>query len=131
MSATYDVNQDIGEVLFTEEQIKSKIKEMGRAVAKDFVDKAPVVMPILKGGFTVAADLVRSLDPVPKGVIVEFVAASSYGAGTETSGTVKVSFDASVVKDRHVLLVDDLVDSGLTLSEVHRLVQEAGAASVK
>lgn len=85
----------------------------------------------LQGGFIVAADLLRSIDPVPDGMEVEFVHASSYGAGTETSGTVEVSFRKEAVKDRHVLLVDDLCDSGLTLYEVARHVKEAGATSVK
>ncbi len=59
-----------------------------------------------------AADLVRAIHPVPEGLEIEFVQASSYGAGTETTGTVNISFNSDVVKGRHVLLVDDLCDSG-------------------
>ncbi|KAG1676912.1 hypothetical protein FOA52_014788 [Chlamydomonas sp. UWO 241] len=119
------------EVLFTAEQIASKLKELGARVAADYGDKRPVIMPILKGGFVTAADLVRSIHPVPDGLEVEFVAASSYGAGTETTGTVQISFAEAVVKGRHCLLVDDLADSGLTLFEVTKAVLAAGAASAK
>lgn len=125
------IHPDVEEILYTAKQISDKTAELGLAVSNDYKDKRPVIMPILKGGFIVAADLVRALHPVPEGMEVEFVAASSYGSGTETSGTVLVSFAKDVVKGRHVLLVDDLCDSGLTLAEVTRHVTEAGAASVK
>lgn len=124
-------HDDVLQIMFTREQIAERIVELGRQVAQDYDDKAPVIMPILKGGFIVAADFVRALDPVPEGMMVEFVQASSYGAGTETSGRVEVSFNTEVVKGRHVLMVDDLCDSGLTLLTVHQLLVEAGVASVK
>lgn len=94
-------------------------------------DKRPLVMPILKGGFIFAADLVRAFSPCPDGLEVEFVSARSYGARTETSGEVEVSFDAAVVSGRHVLMVDDLCDSGLTLLTVRDRLIAAGAASVR
>lgn len=106
------------QVLFTEAEIKAKVAELGVRVATDFASLSPIIMPILKGGFVVAADLIRAIHPVPEGLEVEFVAASSYGAGTETSGQVSVDFKTEKVKGRHVLLVDDLADSGLTLVEV-------------
>lgn len=87
-------------------------------------------MPILKGGFIFAADLVRALSPCPAGMEVEFVSACSYGARTETSGAVEVAFDATVVANRHVLMVDDLCDSGLTLLTVRERLLAAGASSV-
>ena len=71
-----------------------------------------------QGGFITAADLIRAIHPVPEGLEVEFIAASSYGAGTETSGKVEVKYNEASVKGRHCLLVDDLADSGLTLVEV-------------
>mmetsp|Transcript_4539 Transcript_4539/g.7723 ORF Transcript_4539/g.7723 Transcript_4539/m.7723 type:complete len:200 (-) Transcript_4539:796-1395(-) len=130
-AARYDVHDDCVEILFTAAQIQEKVVELGRQVGHEYEHLRPIFMPILKGGFIVAADLLRHLEPCPRGLEVEFVAASSYGKGTETSGTVTVSFDTASVKGRHVLLVDDLCDSGLTLFEVQRHVQEAGAASVK
>eukprot|EP00195_Chlamydomonas_chlamydogama_P004921 CAMPEP_0202902656 /NCGR_PEP_ID=MMETSP1392-20130828/16980_1 /ASSEMBLY_ACC=CAM_ASM_000868 /TAXON_ID=225041 /ORGANISM="Chlamydomonas chlamydogama, Strain SAG 11-48b" /LENGTH=186 /DNA_ID=CAMNT_0049589451 /DNA_START=113 /DNA_END=670 /DNA_ORIENTATION=+ len=129
--AVHTIHDDIEEVLFTREQIDQKTAELAQRVVADYHDKKPVIMPILKGGFIVAADLVRNLHPVPEDMEVEFIHASSYGAGTETSGTVKVSFHADAVKGRHVLMVDDLCDSGLTLFEVSRHLVEAGAASVR
>uniref|UniRef100_A0A7S0REN9 Hypoxanthine phosphoribosyltransferase n=1 Tax=Chlamydomonas leiostraca TaxID=1034604 RepID=A0A7S0REN9_9CHLO len=135
MSSSQDrraaIHPDVDDVLFTEQQIRDKIEEMGTQIAQDYAALQPMVMPILKGGFIVAADLLRALHPTPEGMVVEFVHASSYGAGTETSGRVEVSFNRDVVKGRHVLLVDDLCDSGLTLLEVARHVAEAGAATVK
>lgn len=125
------IHDDVEEVLFSAEEIQAKIVEMGSRVAADYAALRPVLMPILKGGFIVAADLVRAIHPIPEGLEVEFVAASSYGAGTETTGKVSVSFKTEVVKGRHVLLVDDLCDSGLTLVEVAKAVLEAGAASCK
>ncbi|GFH07639.1 hypoxanthine phosphoribosyltransferase [Haematococcus lacustris] len=127
----HNVHQDIESVLFSADQIRDKVDELGRLVVNEYHDKQPVVMPILKGGFIVAADLVRALHPCPEGMVIDFIQASSYGAGTETSGRVEVAFDAAAVKNRHVLLVDDLCDSGLTLQEVTRHVREAGAASIK
>ncbi|GAX79534.1 hypothetical protein CEUSTIGMA_g6975.t1 [Chlamydomonas eustigma] len=126
-----NLHEDVEEVLFTQQQILDKTKELGAKVAFDYSDKRPIISPILKGGFIVAADLVRSLNPVPQGLEIEFISASSYGSGTETSGRVEVSFRREIVQGRHVLLVDDLCDSGLTLSEVARHVREAGAASVR
>lgn len=126
-----NIHEDVEEVLFTQQQILDKTRELGARVAIDYSDKRPIISPILKGGFIVAADLVRSLNPVPQGLEIEFIAASSYGSGTETSGRVEVSLRREIVEDRHVLLVDDLCDSGLTLSEVARHVREAGAASVR
>ncbi|GFH17047.1 hypoxanthine phosphoribosyltransferase [Haematococcus lacustris] len=126
----HNVHQDIESVLFSADQIRDKVDELGRLVVNEYHDKLPVIMPILKGGFIVAADLVRALHPCPEGMVIDFIQASSYGAGTETSGRVEVAFDAAAVKNRHVLLVDDLCDSGLTLQEVTRHVREAGAASI-
>eukprot|EP00775_Hariotina_reticulata_P002716 gene2716-3013_t len=105
--------------------------ELGREIGSAYCDKRPLLMPILKGGFIFAADLIRALEPCPQDAMVEFVSARSYGKGLETSGTVQVSFDADVVKGRHCLMIDDLVDSGLTMQTVQQKLLEAGAASVK
>ncbi|WIA13955.1 hypothetical protein OEZ85_002524 [Tetradesmus obliquus] len=129
-AATYSIHDDVGEVLFTKQQMAEKVVEMGKLLGKTYEGKAPVLMPILKGGFIFAADLIRALDPCPEDLVVEFVSARSYGARTETSGTVQVSFDAEAVAGRHCLMVDDLCDSGLTLLTVRDQLLAAGAASV-
>jgi hypothetical protein len=77
-------------------------------IARDYAHKSPLIVPILKGSFIFAADLVRALDPCPEHMAVEFVSARSYGAGFETSGEVQVAFDAAAVKGRHCVMVDDL-----------------------
>lgn len=129
--AQYDIKNDCGEVLFSREQVQEATKELGRKIAADYATLSPLIVPILKGSFIFAADLVRSLDPCPEHMAVEFVTARSYGAGFETSGTVQVSFDESAVKGRHCVMVDDLCDSGLTLATVQEKLLAAGAASVK
>jgi len=77
-------------------------------IAADYATRSPLLVPILKGSFIFAADLVRALDPCPENMAVEFVTARSYGAGFETSGTVQVSFDEGAVAGRHCVMVDDL-----------------------
>ena len=129
--ANYDIHGDAGDILFTKEQMQAKVVELGRVLGRDYQGMRPVFMPILKGGFIFAADLIRCLDPCPEHLMVEFCSARSYGARVETSGTVQISFDEQVVKGRHVLMVDDLCDSGLTLLSVQQRLLEAGAASVK
>eukprot|EP00877_Chromochloris_zofingiensis_P005636 jgi/Chrzof1/15073/Cz09g26070.t1 len=131
VAAPYDIHEDTGEVLFTKLQMQQRVAEMGKQVAKDYHNLAPIFMPILKGAFIFAADFVRALDPCPESLIVEFCTARSYGARLESSGSVEVSFDQQVVKGRHVLMVDDLCDSGLTLLTVRKHLLDAGALSVK
>lgn len=129
--AQYDIKDDCGEVLFSRERVQAATKELGAQIARDYADQSPLIVPILKGSFIFAADLVRALDPCPQHMAVEFVSARSYGAGFETSGTVQVSFDEDAVKGRHCLMVDDLCDSGLTLATVRDRLLAAGAATVK
>jgi hypoxanthine phosphoribosyltransferase len=130
-SSSYDIHADAGDILFTKEQMQAKVVELGKIIGKEYQGRRPIFMPILKGGFIFAADLIRCLDPCPEHLMVEFCSARSYGARVETSGTVQISFDEQVVKGRHVLMVDDLCDSGLTLLSVCERLMEAGAASVQ
>lgn len=94
--------------LTNESHITNQTQNNPPQIAADYADKAPLLLPVLKGAFIFAADLVRALDPCPKHMAVEFVSARSYGAGFETSGTVQVSFDEAAVKGRNCVLVDDL-----------------------
>eukprot|EP00879_Flechtneria_rotunda_P014325 GHRR01014965.1.p1 GENE.GHRR01014965.1~~GHRR01014965.1.p1 ORF type:complete len:204 (+),score=54.66 GHRR01014965.1:559-1170(+) len=127
----YDIHKDVTDILFTKPQMAARIEQMGREIGADYQGKRPLLVPILKGGFIFAADLIRALNPCPEDTAVEFVSARSYGNRTETSGTVQVSFDTEAVKGRHCLMVDDLCDSGLTLLTVREKLLEAGALSVK
>jgi len=100
-------------LLISRDAIAARVKELAVQISRDYADKNPLLIGILKGGFIFLADLARALDfPVQ----VDFVRLRSYGAGTKTSGEVHISKDVELpVKDRHVLVVEDIVDAGLTL----------------
>jgi hypoxanthine phosphoribosyltransferase len=127
-----DNDPAIAHILFTAEQLAERVEQLARECARDYADKKPVLLTILKGGFIFAADFTRLFRPWPEGTTLAFVRARSYGARTETSGNVEVEgFDPEEFQGRHVLLLDDLSDSGLTLQTVKRRVLEAGALSAK
>ena len=104
---------DIERVLITAEEIQSKLAEMGEQITRDYAGKAPLLVGVLKGAFVVMADLSRYIR-LP--LEFDFMAVSSYGAATKTSGVVRILKDLDHdLRDREVLVVEDIVDSGLTL----------------
>lgn len=110
------------------------MERLGREIGAHYQGRSVLVLGVLKGGFMFTADLVRHIDPVPLKLEVDFIKASSYGSGTVTSGTVKLDdgFNLESVTGKHVLVVEDIVDSGLTLSRIVGLLTTEGkAASVK
>ena len=116
-------------VLINEEQIATRIKELGCDIAKEYEGKNLYVLSLLRGSFVFAADLVRSIDCKMK---IGFMTTSSYGDSEETSGVVKVVNDIpDDIKDFDVLIVDDIVDSGTTMDFVVNHVKSLGAKSVK
>lgn len=119
------------EVLLSEEQLGTRIKELGEEIARDYDGKALLVVGILKGSAVFLADLIRSID-LP--LDYDFVAISSYGADTRSSGVVRLlkDLDASI-EGRHVLIVEDIVDTGWTLrlSYIAENLKARNAASVK
>ncbi|WP_312115951.1 hypoxanthine phosphoribosyltransferase [Brevibacillus reuszeri] len=123
------MNQDIEKILLSEKEIADKVQELGKTLAAEYRDKNPLVICVLKGAVVFMADLIRHMD-IP--CEMDFMAVSSYGSGTETSGQVKIlkDLDASV-QSRHVLVVEDIMDSGLTLSRLLELLRHREAASVK
>ncbi|HEX7055843.1 MAG TPA: hypoxanthine phosphoribosyltransferase [Bacilli bacterium] len=122
------MHNDIQEILHSEEEIQAKILELGKQISKDFSDKKPLVICILKGAFIFMADLIRRLD-IP--VEVDFMAVSSYGQSTKSSGVVKIMKDLDTPVDgRHVLIVEDIIDSGLTLSYIIDVLERRNALSV-
>lgn len=122
----------VASVLFSAEQLAARVARLAAECARDYGDKRPVLLCILKGGFIFAADFARAFRPWPQGTTLAFCRAMSYGARTETSGQVAVEgLDAGEVRGRHVLLLDDLSDSGLTLQTVRARCLEAGALTVK
>ncbi|GFR48643.1 hypothetical protein Agub_g10559 [Astrephomene gubernaculifera] len=125
-------HDDMAKTLYTEADISKRVVELGRQIAQDYEGKAPLVLGVLKGSFMFFSDLVRAVEPCPRGLTMDFIRASSYGSGTESSGDVKLKTDLKreKVEGRHVLLVEDIVDTALTITTVIRHLQECGAASV-
>ena len=103
----------IGDIMLSDQEIKERIRELGKKITEDYAGEQLVVIGVLKGAFIFMSDLIREID---LDIEMDFMAASSYGSGTETSGVVKIKKEPDVeLKDRHVLIVEDIVDSGVTL----------------
>lgn len=108
------MNQDIAEILLSEEEIKQRVLELGKQISEDYRGKDVVIVGVLRGAFIFLADLVRAID-MP--VAIDFISVSSYGAGTSSTGVVRFLKDLDEeVSGRHVLLVEDIIDSGITLN---------------
>nr|WP_281176846.1 hypoxanthine phosphoribosyltransferase [Fervidicola ferrireducens] len=122
--------EDIKEILITEEEIKNKLKELGEKITKDYRDKKDVLLVgVLKGAVLFIADLIRHID-LP--VQVDFMAVSSYGASTESSGVVRILKDLDEnIEGRNILIVEDIIDSGLTLSYLYNMLKSRKPASIK
>lgn len=116
-------------ILFSEEQIQKRITEVGKEITKDYKDKNLYVLSLLRGSFIYAADLVRYIDTKVK---IGFMTTSSYGNNESSSGTVKVVNDIpDNIEGYDVLIVDDIVDSGITMDFVVNHIKKLGAKSVK
>ena len=123
------MEQDMQQILFTQAQVAGRIREMAREITRDYAGKAPLVVGILRGSFIFMADLVRQVE-LP--LHLDFMSASSYGAGTVSSGKVNIRLDLQEdIAGRDVLLVEDILDSGNTLSKLVAELQARGPASLK
>lgn len=123
------MHQDLKEILLTQQQLADKTKELAQRISDDYRGKEFVMVTVLKGGFIFASDLVRQMDI---DVDINFMAVSSYGSGTRSSGNVKIVKDLdSDIRGKHVLIVEDIVDSGHTLSFLMQLMKDRGAVDVK
>lgn len=122
------MKQDIEKVLLSQECIAQKVKEIGAQITKDYEGKNPIIISVLKGSFMFMADLVRAIE-IP--CTIDFMCVSSYGSGATSSGEVKIvkDFDNSI-EGRHVIIVEDILDSGRTLSYLMKTLQARGAASI-
>src|SRR2546421_7949576 len=117
------------EVLLPEQQIRARIKELGAQITRDYAGLNPLLIGVLKGACFFLSDLLRAIDTR---LSIEFMAISSYGSSTRTSGEVRIMKDLDVpIEGRHILVVEDIVDTGLTLSYLLANLQSRGAASVK
>jgi hypoxanthine phosphoribosyltransferase len=124
-----DVENDLTEVLLTEEQIRERLAELSRQIEGDYEGKDVLLVGILKGAVMVMADLSRELR-IP--VTMDWMAVSSYGSGTESSGVVRILKDLdSDLSGRTVIIVEDIIDSGLTLSWLLANLRSRGPASVE
>ncbi len=124
-----DISDDISEVLLTEEQIHSKLAELATQVAADYAGRDVVLVGVLKGAVMVMADFARHL---PMHVTMDWMAVSSYGASTRSSGVVQIRKDLDTdITGKHVLIVEDIIDSGLTLSWLLENFASRGAESVE
>lgn len=121
--------QDIQEILITEEQLKEKVKELGQIITKDYQGKDLVLLGVLKGAIMFMADLSRAID-LP--LSIDFMAVSSYGSSTQSSGIVKIIKDHDInIEGKDVLIVEDIIDSGLTLSYLRKTLLERKPRSLK
>lgn len=125
----YDQDPAIGEIVIDEDRLRNRIAELGADITADYADQAPLLVGVLKGAFMFMADLARRID-LP--VEFDFMAVSSYGAATKTSGVVRIVKDLDLdLGGRHVLLVEDIIDSGLTLSYLRKNLMARGPASLE
>ncbi len=116
-------------VLITEDQIQKRIAQMGAEITRDYQGKELVIAGILRGCVMFFADLVRHIH-VP--AALDFMSVSSYGKGTQSSGSARIHFDLQEdIKDKHLLIVEDIIDSGVTLSALREMLAARGAQSIE
>lgn len=128
MESNWKLYQDLETVLYTREQIAEGVKQLGKKIAEDYQGKELVMICILKGATPFFADLIREID-LP--LTIEFMVVSSYGASTKSSGEVRLVKDLDhSVQGKDVLIVEDIVDTGMTLSYLKKLLQGRNTASV-
>lgn len=128
MRAT-DIEADVREVLLSRDEISERIGELARDIEADYGDRTPLLVGVLKGAVMVVSDLARELR-IP--LEMDWMAVSSYGSGTVSSGVVRILKDLDTdLTGRHVLIVEDIIDSGLTLSWLRQNLESRGAASVE
>jgi hypoxanthine phosphoribosyltransferase len=120
---------NIGRIVVDEHELQQRIQDLGKTIAGDYAENPPLLVGILKGAFMFMADLARAID-LP--VEFDFMAVSSYGSATRTSGVVRIMKDLDLdLTDRHVLIVEDIVDSGLTLAYLRKNLKARGPRSLE
>lgn len=123
------LEKDIQEVLFSEEQLSSRVNEIARQITQDYHGKEIVLISVLRGSFVFMADLCRRID-LP--CTVDFMAVSSYGSGTSSTGQVQITKDlSSDIAGKHIIVVEDILDSGNTLSYLLKLLAQRKPASIR
>lgn len=123
------MREDVKKVLFDEEQLSNKVRELGDQISKDYEGKDLLVVGVLKGSVVFAADLIKNIN-IP--CEIDFMAVSSYGNSTESSGVVRILKDLDhSIEGKHVLLVEDIVDSGITLTYLLKYLKARKAESIE
>src|SRR5205814_6203446 len=124
-----ELERGVGEVLIEEETLRARVEELGEEISRDYAGREPLLIGVLKGAVFFMADLMRQLT-VP--CEVDFMAISSYGASTDSSGVVRILKDLDInIERREVLVVEDIIDSGLTLSYLMRNLEAREPASLE
>ena len=119
---------ELGRVIVPEDELQGRVAALGKEITADYADRPPLLVGVLKGAFLFMSDLARRID-LP--VELDFMAVSSYGSATKTSGVVRIIKDLDTdLTDRHVLIVEDIVDSGLTLAYLRKNLAARNPASV-
>jgi len=123
------MRRDMETILFTEEELQQRVRELGEAITRDYMDKNPIFVGVLKGSFVFMADLVRCVDTP---CTLDFMVVSSYGSGVKTTGAVKINKDLSEdIEGRHVIIVEDILDSGVTLNYLSKYLMNRNPASLR
>jgi hypoxanthine phosphoribosyltransferase len=123
------IDPRLGAVVVSADEIQERIAALGKEITSDYADRPPLLVGVLKGAFMFMSDLSRAID-LP--VEFDFMAVSSYGSATRTSGVVRIIKDLDLdLTDRHVLIVEDIVDSGLTLAYLRKNLLARGPASLE
>jgi hypoxanthine phosphoribosyltransferase len=112
------VDRRIGRILISRDEIAARVNELGEAIGRDYAGRTPVLVGVLKGAVVFTADLLRA---IPMAAAMDFMAVSSYGSGTRSTGVVRLTADLSLsIEDRDVIIVEDVIDSGRTISYLRR-----------
>jgi hypoxanthine phosphoribosyltransferase len=123
------LNDHIDHILITQEQLRQRTRELGQQISRDYAGQDLHLICVLKGGVTFLVDLMRQIT-IPHSI--DFMATSSYGAATESSGVVRILKDLDTpIEGRNVLIVDDIIDSGLTIDYLQRILRERMPASLR
>ncbi len=128
-TAPASMHDDVEEILLTDTQIQSRVAELGAQLSGDYLDRDPVLVSVLKGSFIFLADLVRSMEVH---LSIDLMELSSYGASTESSGQVRILKDLSgSIEGRNVIVVEDIIDTGLTLNYLLKYLADRNPTSVR
>ncbi|MBQ4427601.1 MAG: hypoxanthine phosphoribosyltransferase [Oscillospiraceae bacterium] len=123
------IEKDIERIYFSKEEIQKRVQELGAEISRDYAGKDPILVGVLKGCFVFMADLTRCIDAYCE---IDFMAVSTYGNGTTTTGAVNIRKDLSYdIENRHVIIIEDILDSGVTLSYLRKYLMNRKPASIR